>query len=62
MAWNPKNPGLIQHLAWIREGRDERNQEILRKLNALGMRLSYEEVTQACGQLTWWDDPISPRP
>lgn len=46
---NPEDSGLIQHLKWIREGRDERNQEILRKLNALGMPLTYPDVTVHAG-------------
>lgn len=45
----PTNPTLIEHLRWIREGRDERNREILHKLNKLGLRLTYEEVTVHAG-------------
>jgi predicted metal-dependent phosphoesterase TrpH len=46
---DPANRTLIEHLRWIREGRDERNREILHKLNQLGMRLTYEEVTAHAG-------------
>ena len=45
----PDHPGLVEHLAWIRKGREERNLEILRKLNELGMTLTYEEVTAYAG-------------
>lgn len=46
---DPANKSLIEHLRWIREGRDERNQEILHKLNRLGMRLTYEDVRVHAG-------------
>ncbi|HMP77624.1 MAG TPA: PHP domain-containing protein [Kiritimatiellia bacterium] len=46
---DPKNRTLIEHLRWIREGRDERNREILHKLNRLGMRISHEELKQYAG-------------
>lgn len=46
---DPKNRVLIEHLRWIREGRDERNREILHKLNRLGMRVSAEELAQSAG-------------
>ncbi len=46
---DPANQTLVEHLKWIREGRDERNQEILHKINRLGMRLTYEEVTAHAG-------------
>lgn len=46
---DPANKSLIEHLRWIREGRDERNREILHKLNQLGMRLTYEEVAAHAG-------------
>lgn len=46
---DPANPSLVEHLAWIRQGRDERNQEILQKLNQLGLRLTYEEIASYAG-------------
>ncbi len=46
---NPADRTLIEHLRWIREGRDERNREILHKLNQLGMRITYAEVTSHAG-------------
>ena len=45
----PEHEGLIAHLKWIREGREQRNQEILQKLNHLGLTLSYAEVTVHAG-------------
>ncbi len=41
---NPDDPSLIEHLKWIREGRDARNSEILHKLNQLGLRITMEDV------------------
>lgn len=41
--------GFERHLKWIRDGRDERNQEILQNLNRLGMRLTYDEVRAFAG-------------
>lgn len=46
---DPAHLGFQQALAWIREGRHERNQEILKKLNGLGLRLTYAEVTSHAG-------------
>lgn len=46
---DPTDRTLIEHLRWIREGRNERNQEILHKLNRLGMRLTYADVTAHAG-------------
>lgn len=43
------DPNLAQHLAWIREGRQARNAEILHKLNRLGLRLTAEEVAAYAG-------------
>lgn len=44
-----RNRVLIEHLRWIREGRNERNLEILCKLNRLGIRLTMEEVKRQAG-------------
>jgi len=44
-----KDRSLIEHLRWIRQGRDERNQEILHKINQLGIRLTMDEVTKYAG-------------
>ena len=38
-----------KHLEWIREGREERNREILQKLNQLGMRITMDEVQAQAG-------------
>ena len=43
------NRMLLEHLRWIREGRDERNREILHKLNRMGIRLTMEEVARYAG-------------
>jgi predicted metal-dependent phosphoesterase TrpH len=45
----PEHPGLKENLTWIRKGRQDRNLEILRKLNEMGMALTYEEVTAYAG-------------
>lgn len=45
----PDHDGLGQHLAWIRKGREERNLEIIRKLNQLGMGVTYQEVAAYAG-------------
>ncbi|MFH0880101.1 MAG: PHP domain-containing protein [Lentisphaerota bacterium] len=41
---------LNQHLAWIRNGREMRNAEILHKLNALGCHITWEEVACHAGE------------
>jgi 3',5'-nucleoside bisphosphate phosphatase len=41
---DPANATLIEHLKWIREGRDARNREILQKLNQLGIRIVMDDV------------------
>jgi predicted metal-dependent phosphoesterase TrpH len=46
---NPLNGTLLEHLRWIREGRDERNREILHKLSRLGVRLTEEDVRRVAG-------------
>lgn len=40
---------LHEHLHWIQGGRNARNKEILRKLNQLGMRLSWGDVLEEAG-------------
>lgn len=40
---------LQEALAWVREGREERNVQILKKLNALGYALTMEEVRRHAG-------------
>lgn len=40
----PDHSRLIEHLKWIREGRDARNREILHKLNQLGIRITMADV------------------
>lgn len=44
-----RNRTLIDHLRWIREGRDDRNREILHKLNRLGLRLTMDDVIRHAG-------------
>ncbi len=46
---DPAHAELIQHLRWIRDGRNERNREIIHKLNQLGMRILYEDVAKHAG-------------
>ena len=45
----PDDAALAERLRWIREGRDLRNAEILRKLNALGLTLEWDEVAKHAG-------------
>ena len=46
----PGHPFLEEVLHRIRDGREIRNAEILRKLNALGMELTWEEVAKHAGE------------
>lgn len=41
---DPENETLLRRLAELRRGRDERNPRIVRKLNALGIDVTMEEV------------------
>lgn len=41
---------LNDHLKWLREGRDDRNREILHKLQKLGFHLTWEEVASYAGE------------
>jgi len=43
-GFDPQNPALQEALTWVREGRAERNFQILEKLNALGYELSYGDI------------------
>jgi len=45
----PDDPALEERLVWIREGRDQRNAEILGKLNALGFHIAWDEVARHAG-------------
>ncbi|MDR0994536.1 MAG: PHP domain-containing protein [Verrucomicrobiota bacterium] len=45
-----ENPELVRQLAWIRDGREMRNREILEKLNALGLSMTWEEVKAKAGE------------
>lgn len=45
-----EDPFFNDHLAWIREGREERNAEILQKLNKLGIPMTMEEVRAKAGE------------
>ena len=46
----PEDPTLIEHLKWIRDGRDARNREILHKLNQLGCHITMEQVESHAGE------------
>ncbi|MBI9019733.1 MAG: PHP domain-containing protein [Verrucomicrobia bacterium] len=43
-GFDPANAALQAALSWVRDGRTERNFQILEKLNALGYNLTYEDV------------------
>lgn len=45
----PDDPELNVQLEWVRDGRAMRNREILRKLNELGMAVTWDEVKAAAG-------------
>ncbi len=47
--FDPSNQAFQDALAWIRAGRAERNIQILKKLNALGYDLTYEEIRKYSG-------------
>jgi hypothetical protein len=41
---DPSDTQLRHHLRWIREGRDARNHEIMRKLHTMGIRITMDEI------------------
>lgn len=41
---DPADQQLKQHLRWIRDGRNARNDEIMRKLHTLGIRITMSEL------------------
>lgn len=45
----PGHSAFDEKLAWIREGRDQRNAEILGKLNAMGFGIAWDEVARHAG-------------
>lgn len=45
-----RNAEFCEQLRWVREGRTERNREIIHKLNRLGIRITEEEVLAAAGE------------
>ena len=47
---DPAHAGLEETLHRIRDGREIRNREILRKLNALGLALTWDEVASLAGE------------
>ena len=47
---DPENPGFGETLVRIREGREDRNQVILGKLNTMGFSLSWEDVAKFAGE------------
>jgi len=44
LLFDPANPQLQAALQWVREGRTERNVQILEKLNRLGYNLTHDDV------------------
>ena len=54
---DPDDPGLAQLTAQLQQARAQRNPRIIEKLNAQGVRLTYEEVTQLAQQLAGNDRP-----
>ncbi|NKB23160.1 MAG: PHP domain-containing protein [Kiritimatiellae bacterium] len=46
---DPNHSKLNEKLEWIRSGRESRNQEILDKLNQLGLTLAWDEVSSFAG-------------
>ena len=44
------NPELVRQMAWIRDGREMRNQAMLEKLNALGFAMTWAEVQGFAGE------------
>lgn len=47
---DPVERELNQHLKWIREGREDRNREILHNLVELGCHITWEEVESYAGE------------
>jgi 3',5'-nucleoside bisphosphate phosphatase len=47
--FDPENAELKKALEWVREGRTERNIQILEKLNRLGYRLTRDDITKHAG-------------
>lgn len=47
--FDPADEALQAALNWVREGRTERNFQILEKLNSLGYNLSYEDIRKHSG-------------
>jgi 3',5'-nucleoside bisphosphate phosphatase len=47
--FDPADEALQAALTWVREGRTERNFQILEKLNRLGYNLSYEDIRKHSG-------------
>jgi predicted metal-dependent phosphoesterase TrpH len=47
--FDPSNEALKTALKWVREGRTERNFQILEKLNRLGYRLTHDDILKHAG-------------
>jgi len=47
---DPAGAHLNERLKWMREGRELRNAEILKKLQALGFKITWEEVASYAGE------------
>jgi len=45
-----ENPELLRQMEWVRNGREIRNREMLKKLNALDFTMTWEEVTAYAGE------------
>ncbi len=45
-----RNPALTQHVAKLRSGREHRNREILKQVNAMGLTLTMSEVAAYAGE------------
>ena len=49
LLFDPQNADLKTALEWVREGRTERNVQILEKLNRLGYRLTHDDIRKHAG-------------
>lgn len=47
---DPHHEGLTQHIARLKAGREHRNQEIIKQINAMGMPLTLKEVSAFAGE------------
>lgn len=47
---DPANAGLNEHVNRLRDGRQRRNEEILKRLNAMGLMLTMNEIASFAGE------------